>query len=204
MTPTWRARDVVREVDAIEEIARFRLEAVPFTLPLRRAMFGRLTREQRLRRRVEDVLAGLGFNETYTPSLRAEDVDGALRLPEPISAELAVLRTRLLPSLVDAARKNREVGVERIALFEIARIYLPDDGGLPREDDRKMMDAIFYVLRTGIQWKALPREYGASSTAHDRFTQWREAGLFERLTGLQEALEEGVRMVLHGGSLDPC
>lgn len=44
-----------------------------------------------------------------------------------------------------------------------------------------MMDAIFYVLRTGIQWKALPREYGASSTAHDRFTQWREAGLFERL-----------------------
>ena len=49
--PTWRARDVTREVDAIEEIARFRLEDVPFTLPKRRAMFGRLTREQFLQRR---------------------------------------------------------------------------------------------------------------------------------------------------------
>ena len=47
VVPTWRARDVTREVDVIEEIARFRLEDVPFTLPARREMFGRLTREQR-------------------------------------------------------------------------------------------------------------------------------------------------------------
>ena len=52
--PTWRARDVTREIDVVEEIARFRLDDVPFTLPPRRAMFGTLTREQRLRRRVED------------------------------------------------------------------------------------------------------------------------------------------------------
>src|SRR5437763_5666680 len=56
--PTWRARDVTREVDVVEEVARFRLGDVPFTLPLRRAMFGQLTREQRLRRRVEDLLTG--------------------------------------------------------------------------------------------------------------------------------------------------
>ena len=50
--PTWRARDVSREVDLIEEVARIHgLEKVPFTLPERRAMFGRLTQEQRLRRR---------------------------------------------------------------------------------------------------------------------------------------------------------
>src|SRR5262249_24894231 len=48
--PTWRARDVTREVDVVEEVARFHLGEVPYTLPLRRAMFGRLTREQRLRR----------------------------------------------------------------------------------------------------------------------------------------------------------
>ena len=41
--PTWRGRDVAREVDVIEEVARFRMEDVPFTLPLRRAMFGSLT-----------------------------------------------------------------------------------------------------------------------------------------------------------------
>ena len=135
VVPTWRARDVTREVDVIEEVARFRLEDVPFTLPARRAMFGRLTREQRLRRRVEDVLVGLGFSETYTPSLRPDDLDeDALRLPEPISVELALLRTSLLPSLVDAARRNAEVGNERIALFEIARVYLPSGGPLPHEE----------------------------------------------------------------------
>jgi len=57
---------------------------VPFTLPARREMHGSLTREQQLRRRVEDVLAGLGFAEIYTPSLRPDD-DTAWKLPEPIS-----------------------------------------------------------------------------------------------------------------------
>lgn len=52
--------------------------------------------------------------------------------------------------------------------------------GLPRMDDRKAMTGIFYVLRTGCQWKALPRCLGASSTVHDRFQQWREAGVFEK------------------------
>src|SRR6266545_3990750 len=122
--PTWRARDVTREVDVIEEIARFRLEDVPFTLPVRRAMFGTLSREQKLRRRVEDVLVGLGFSEIYTPSLLSDD-ETTWKLPEPISVELSALRTRLLPSLVEAAGRNAEVGERGIALFEIARVYLP-------------------------------------------------------------------------------
>ena len=132
--PTWRARDVTREIDVVEEIARFRLDKVPFTLPRRRAMFGALTPTQRLRRRVEDALAGLALTETYTPSLRASD-DTPWVLPEPISVELSALRTRLLPSLVEAAERNLDVGVEEIALFEIARVYLPN-GDLPDEHIR--------------------------------------------------------------------
>src|SRR5439155_20341534 len=132
--PTGRARDVSREVDVVEEIARFRLGDLPFTLPIRRAMFGRLTREQRLRRRVEDLLTGLGFSEVYTPSLVEEDPDpGALRLREPITVELAVLRTALLPSLVEAARRNLEHGNERIDLFEVALVYEPSGGPRPAE-----------------------------------------------------------------------
>jgi phenylalanyl-tRNA synthetase beta chain len=129
--PTWRARDVTREIDVVEEIARFRLEDVPFTLPHRRAMFGTLTTSQRLRRRVEETLVGLGFAETYTPSLRPAD-ETTWTLLEPISVELTALRTRLLPSLVEAAVRNRDAGADRIALFEIARVYLPD-GEFPRE-----------------------------------------------------------------------
>ena len=132
--PTWRARDVTREVDVVEEIARFRLPDVPFTLPTRQAMFGRLSREQRLRRRVEDVLVGLGFSEVYTPSFVETDPDtGALKLSEPISVELGLLRTELLPSLLDAAGRNVELGNERVALFEIARVYQPSGGELPVE-----------------------------------------------------------------------
>ena len=132
--PTWRARDLTREIDLVEEVARFVLADVPFTLPLRRAMTGRLSREQRLRRRLEDVLVGLGFNETVTPSLRLDDADpDAIALEEPISIELAVLRTELLPSLVDFARRNADVGNRNVALFEVAHVYLPKGNELPDE-----------------------------------------------------------------------
>ncbi len=131
MAPTWRARDVTREVDVIEEVARFRLEDVPFTLPARREMNGLLTRDQQLRRRVEDALVGLGFAEIYTPSLVPDD-DTTWKLPEPISVELTALRTSLLPSLIDSARRNLDAGSRNIALFEIARVYMPS-GDLPAE-----------------------------------------------------------------------
>jgi transposase len=51
-------------------------------------------------------------------------------------------------------------------------------GGRPRMENRAALDAIFYVLRTGCQWKALPRSLGASSTVHDRFSEWVEQGVF--------------------------
>jgi phenylalanyl-tRNA synthetase beta chain len=132
--PTWRARDLTREIDLVEEVARFHLDEIPFTLPTRSAMFGRLTLEQRVRRLVEEVLVGVGYSETYTPSLVPVDADGAaVRLAEPLTVEQAALRTRLLPSLVDAVRRNVEVGNRGAALFEIARVYEPTGMELPRE-----------------------------------------------------------------------
>jgi phenylalanyl-tRNA synthetase beta chain len=134
VVPTWRLRDVRREIDVVEEVARFQLPEVPFTLPLRREMHGRLTRLQQVQRRVEEAMVGLGFTEVYTPSLVERDErDDALRLPEPISLELAVLRTRLLPSLVQAARRNVDLGADAIALFEVARVYEPRGSDLPDE-----------------------------------------------------------------------
>jgi putative transposase len=55
-------------------------------------------------------------------------------------------------------------------------------GGRPRAADRECADAIFYVLRTGCQWQALDQtELCAHSTAHDRFQEWGEAGVFLKL-----------------------
>ena len=164
VVPTWRARDVTREIDVVEEIARFRLEEVPFTLPVRRAMFGTLTREQQLRRRIEDALVGLGFSETYTPSLRPDD-ETDWKLPEPIAVELTALRTSLLPSLVEAVRRNVDAGAEQIALFELARIYL-SNGELPNERlhvagvapggfarVKGVVQALYEVLKAGAQFE---------------------------------------------------
>jgi phenylalanyl-tRNA synthetase beta chain len=128
--PTWRARDVTREVDLIEEVARFKLPEIPFTLPRREAMFGRLTREQRVRREVEDVLVGAGYAEVYTPTFVAE---GDLRLPEPLSAEAAALRSVLYASLLEPARRNADAGEDAVALFEVARVYRDVGADLPEE-----------------------------------------------------------------------
>jgi transposase len=54
-------------------------------------------------------------------------------------------------------------------------------GGRPWMPDRQVMDGIFYVLRTGCQWKALPKPIGAASTVHDRFQLWAEASVFRRM-----------------------
>jgi phenylalanyl-tRNA synthetase beta chain len=131
--PTWRARDVRRDIDVVEEVARFRLEDVPATLPRRQAMYGRLTHEQRLRRLVADVLVGAGMYEAYTYSLQPDDPDpNALVLPEPLSSQQRVLRTTLAGGLLGAARHNLDMGNGDVALFEIAHVYLPP-GPVPEE-----------------------------------------------------------------------
>lgn len=60
--------------------------------------------------------------------------------------------------------------------------------GRPSVPYRQVMEGIFYVLRTGCQWKAVPREYGSGSVVHARFQEWRQLGVFETLweQGLQE------------------
>ena len=54
-------------------------------------------------------------------------------------------------------------------------------GGRPRVNLREVMNGIFYVLRTGCQWKAVPRCYGSGSTVHRYFQEWTQRGVFRRL-----------------------
>jgi phenylalanyl-tRNA synthetase beta chain len=132
--PTWRARDVTREIDVVEEVARFRLGDVPARLPTRQAMFGRLSKHQRIRRRIEDVLVGFGYADAYTWSLLPEEsATGAVRLQEPLSSEQAVLRTSLSEGLLASARRNVDAANDDILLFEQAHVYLPSGEQLPEE-----------------------------------------------------------------------
>lgn len=54
--------------------------------------------------------------------------------------------------------------------------------GRPPKPARQVFEAIVYVLRTGCQWKALPKErFGSASAIHKRFLEWEAAGFFEAL-----------------------
>ena len=136
--PADRHYDVSREADLVEEVGRIHGYDLhlPATLPARSGQGGRLTREQALRRRAEDVLRDLGFDAVVNLSLVDPSMASRLRLDEhdprgrpirvsnPLSSDHSELRTTLLGSLLDAARHNLARGAERVALFESARAYL--------------------------------------------------------------------------------
>jgi phenylalanyl-tRNA synthetase beta chain len=128
--PPVRRNDVTREVDLIEEVARlWGLDKLPSTLPAHGAS-GRLTVEQKLRRRAADALVGLGFSEAIGWSFEAPEMARRLRvsapavkLRNPLSEDLSVMRTTLLGSLLTAVRHNVARGREDVRLFEEGAVY---------------------------------------------------------------------------------
>ena len=53
--------------------------------------------------------------------------------------------------------------------------------GVPRVDDRRVMNGIFYILRSGSPWADMPERYGPPTTVYNRFNRWRKAGVWDRL-----------------------
>jgi phenylalanyl-tRNA synthetase beta chain len=147
--PAFRRGDVTREADVIEEVARLDgLEKLPITLPSRHGAYGRLTPRQRLRRRATDTLTAQGLHEVVGWSFTGPDLADRLRLPEdhelraaiefenPMSTEQSRMRTTLVGSLLDVARRNRAYGAGALALFEAGAVFRPQPGApgpLPRE-----------------------------------------------------------------------
>jgi len=55
--------------------------------------------------------------------------------------------------------------------------------GVPRVNDRRVLNGIFWVLRSGARWADLPERYGPPTTIYNRFNRWRKAGVWDRLRG---------------------
>ena len=68
--------------------------------------------------------------------------------------------------------------------------------GVPRVDDRRVLNGIFWVLRSGSPWADLPDRYGPRTTIYNRFNRWRKAGVWDRLMDAIVAAHEGdVQMI---------
>lgn len=167
--PTFRP-DLEREIDLVEEIARlYGYGRIPSTLPGTSHNIGLLTRDQKLRREMARILTGLGLYEAITYSfinpkwLDILDPLGEcfsrdiLRLRNPVSEDASIMRTTLIPGLLDGLRFNINRRNLDVFIFEIGRVFLPDEGQkLPREPLR--LGCALMGNWAPKQWMEEPRE----------------------------------------------
>jgi phenylalanyl-tRNA synthetase beta chain len=144
--PSWR-QDVTRPADLIEEIARLHgFDQIPARL--RMGTGEGLPAAERRYRKLRSLMAGAGYHEAFLFSFIGEtrleqlglpDSDPAtagIRVVNPLREEEGVMRTTLLPGLLDAAALNRSRRVEDVQLFEIGKVFLPGPDKLPYQPDR--------------------------------------------------------------------
>jgi transposase len=68
--------------------------------------------------------------------------------------------------------------------------------GVPRVNDRRILNGIFWVLRSGAPWRDLPNDFGPYTTCYNRFVRWRRAGVWGRLmNALATAHDASVQMI---------
>ncbi|HEY6759757.1 MAG TPA: phenylalanine--tRNA ligase subunit beta [Baekduia sp.] len=163
VVPPFRRNDVTREADLVEEVGRFDLDKLPATLPKRRGTAGRMSTEQRLRRRAVDALVGRGAYEIVGWSFTERGVADRLRLPDddprrafvalqnPMSEDHSVLRTMVLGSLLDATRHNVARGNPDLRLIEQGAVYVarPDEV-LPHE--HRALGAVLHGRLVAPSW----------------------------------------------------
>jgi phenylalanyl-tRNA synthetase beta chain len=125
--------DLEREEDLIEEIVRVQgYDRLPSTIPRARQVGGEQD-SYRARRRIRELLVRAGLREAASLTFASEsDValmgsEPAVRVANPPSAEEPFLRTSLLPRLLEAASRNRQRGIDPVALFEVGHVFRVGD-----------------------------------------------------------------------------
>jgi transposase len=81
--------------------------------------------------------------------------------------------------------------------WQAIKPHLPNKPrGVPRVDDRRVLNGIFWVLRSGARWADVPERYGPPTTIYNRFNRWCKAGVWDRLMdAITEAYEGDVQMI---------
>lgn len=68
--------------------------------------------------------------------------------------------------------------------------------GVPRVDDRRILNGIFWILRSGAPWRDLPESFGPYTTCYNRFVRWRRAGVWDQIMDALTAVHDvAVQMI---------
>jgi phenylalanyl-tRNA synthetase beta chain len=181
--PTFRP-DLEREIDLVEEVARlYGYGRIPSTLPRTSSNIASPQPEQGARREIMRTMAGMGLHEAVTlafisprwPAMLdpARDYLPAdeIRLRNPVSEEMSLMRPSLLPGLLEAVRFNLNRRVLDVHLFEIGRVF--------RRQAGERLPAESIMLGCALCGNWLPKQWGREAEAADFFTA---KGILECLT----------------------
>ena len=195
--PAFR-RDLTRPVDLMEELARIiGYDRIPITYPRGASTAAKEPATLSLRRRIEEILTGLGFDQIITYSFIAEKwaaffspsaaIPGNtpyLALSNPLSEDQTAMRTSLLPGLLSTLKRNLDQRNLNLRIFEVGKVFYPvaEPGQLPREN-----------TRLGVLWsgKRYPESFHQKGDLVD----------FYDLKGVAEGLLEMLRV--QGATLAP-
>ncbi len=165
--PSFRP-DLERDVDLVEEVARLHgYDAVPYTMPKVTPANQPQGPVAALAGAARASLTAWGFSEAVSYAFVARaDLDrlslaegdprrAPLALRNPLSAEMAVMRTTLVPGLLAALERNRRHGAERLRLFEVGKVFLPRPGE-PLPAEPTCMAALLVGPRHPAGWLSRP------------------------------------------------
>ncbi len=159
--PSFR-NDLERDVDLAEEIARFYgyNKIKPTLLTGKSATPGGYSPEQKQRKMLASIMLSAGFCEACTYSFispgafddmhlsETDPLRDAIRISNPLGEDYSLMRTTMMPSMLDVAQTNISRGVAEFNIFEIAKIYIPvagSESGLPEERD--ILAAVSYSAK---------------------------------------------------------
>ncbi len=160
--PSFR-KDLVESVDIVEEVARLvGYDNIPESYPLTSATYDRWDETQHeFEMRVKTILSQSGLRETIHYSFLSEETlhqygylsDNAVKLKNPISEEMKILRTGLLPSLLETYKLNKNRKIWNQRLFEVAKVYTIDDQQETQVKETPMVAGLLSGSRTQVSWR---------------------------------------------------
>jgi phenylalanyl-tRNA synthetase beta chain len=202
--PVFR-RDITREIDLIEEIARLHgYDTIPATLPEGAATRGGESEESLLVNKVREACITAGLHETITYSftsprhfdlLRFPKDDArrnAIRIANPLSEELSVMRTTVLGNLMEALSRNAAHQILSVHLFELGAVFIPKVESVQTQPEERRTLGIAMM-------GTIPGQVGPKAPQTDFYTLKGVLEAIEKALGIHFTMERGAHPSLHPG-----